>query len=307
MADGVKYFLLLLMCTGTSPLATAAQPNNTPWNVIGGSDVIVVGTIVDVIEGPVHKGDPGAADSRSGKLEVVVHKVLKGRAPDRLRTDYFVSIGWSDELLSTIRELRGKTAILFMLAGSQRGDHEPWFDMPAIYGADAIATDSPEAEQRIKDELAREPLQVSEAAVYLSKLDGGNMESQVQAAIEDMASDHQGQIDTGEEQLRKLGCNALPYIIKHLDDRRPFRGTVKGPSSWEGYAQYGAKQMTDALVMVLGFITDPVRPDRDEFGVDDAERRKMIDSWLLYIAHHRTRDQGLRMALPDMCASLQFK
>lgn len=170
MADGLKYFLLVLACAGTSPLATAAQPNNVPWNVIGGSDVIVVGTITEVIEDPVvHEGDSRMGDSRSGKLEIVVHKVLKGHAPDRLSTDYYVSIGWSDELLSTIRDLRGKTAILFMLVGPKREDHQPWFDMPAIYGADVITTDSPEAEQRIKVELAREPLQVSEAVTFPRK------------------------------------------------------------------------------------------------------------------------------------------
>ena len=143
------------------------------------------------------------------------------------------------------------------------------------------------------------------AALYLSKLDGGVLESQVQAAIDSMASGNQGQIDVGEEQLRNLGCKAVPYIIKHMDDRRPFQGILKGPSSWEAYAQYRPKQMTDALVMELSFITNPVRPDRDSYDVDDVERRKMIDSWLLYIAHHRSQDQGERMALQDMCPSMQ--
>ena len=297
---GAKFgLLLLLLLVAGSVLAASELPHSTPWNVIAGSDVIVVGIIQNVVEDPPVGHDPRVSDSRSGKLDIVVLKTLKGHAPDKLRTDYYVSVGWSDALLDSIKELRGKTAILFMLSGTSHDGL--WFAMPAIYGSAVITAYSPDAEQRVKDELSREPLQVSDAAYNLSKLDGGTVESQVQAAIESMASEQQARIDAGVEQLHKLGCQGLPYIIKHMDDRRLFHGIVKGPSSWEAYAQYRAKQMTDALVIVLGQITNPIRPDRDDFSIDDMERRKMINAWILYYAHHQMHDKSDPSQLPDMC------
>lgn len=296
----------LLLSLAVAAPGAVPQPRPAPWNVIAGSDVILVGTIADVIEDPVSAHDPRISDSRSGNLDIIVQKTLKGHAAARLRASYFVSVGWSDALLGNIKDLSGKPAIFYMLVGPDHETHGLWFDMPAVYGASVLTADSPEAEQHIRDELAREPLQGSEAALYLAKLDGGVVESQVQAAIDDMASGIQPRIDAGENRLQKLGCDGLPYIVKHMDDRRPFRGIVKGPSSWEAYAQYGAKQMSDALVIVLGQIADPVRPERDEFDIDDAERRKMIDAWLLYIAHHRAQAQSEPMALDDMCKDLRL-
>lgn len=287
----------LLFVLAGAVLADSA-PTRTPWSVIAGSDLIVVGTLEKVTEDPPSGHDPRVADSRSGKLDIAVQRTLKGSAvPAKLTTDYFVSVGWSDRLLDTIRQQRGKTVIVYLMVSRYRGQSE--FSMPGLFGADAIEAYSPAAEQRIRDELAREPRQASDTALYLARLDGGTMESQVKAAIESMASSFEMRRDAGAAQLQKLGCSAVPYIVKHMDDRRPFQGILKGPSSWEAYAQYGPKQMTDALSMVLGFITDPVRPVRE--GIDDAERRKMIDSWLLYYAHHRMHDANDPAELPDEC------
>lgn len=304
MTNRIWGCLLLSLLSAAS--ADVASPKPTPWSVIAGSDVIVVGTIEDIIEDPAPKEHVPGDDYRTGKVDIVVQRVLKGSAPGKLRASYIGAQGISVALPAVISGLRGKTAIVYLMTWGQTWPtHGQVFDMSEWFGMDVLIPDSAGAEQRIHDELAHEPQLASESALYLSKLDGGEVESQVEAAIDGIASSSQDRVDAGEDKLRKLGCEAVPYIIKHMDDRRPFQVILKGPSTWEAYAQYKPKQVTGALSMVLGFITAPARPERDEYHVDDAESRKVIDSWLLYYAHHRLNDANDPSEFPDMCSPNQ--
>ena len=61
-------------------------------------------------------------------------------------------------------------------------------------------------------------------------------------------------------ELEALGCEAVPFIIRHLDDRRPLPYHQislenKSPDAFEGLRHYGPEQVVDALAAILNQVT----------------------------------------------------
>ena len=61
-------------------------------------------------------------------------------------------------------------------------------------------------------------------------------------------------------EIEKLGCAAVPAIIKRMDDRRPLPVRYialenKSPQAFEAIRQYGPEQMVDALAALLNQLT----------------------------------------------------
>jgi hypothetical protein len=60
--------------------------------------------------------------------------------------------------------------------------------------------------------------------------------------------------------LEALGCQAIPAIIKHMDDRRRLPNPRvslrnKSPQAFEGLRHYGPQEVVDALAAILNQIT----------------------------------------------------
>ncbi len=83
--------------------------------------------------------------------------------------------------------------------------------------------------------------------------------------------------------LEALGCEAVPFIIKRMDDRRdlPIRGISlenKSPDAFEGLRHYGPQKVVDALAAILNQVTG------QHFGfiyngANEHERTKTVKGW----------------------------
>lgn len=83
--------------------------------------------------------------------------------------------------------------------------------------------------------------------------------------------------------LERMGMEAAPYLVGHLDDFRPLPVQAislvnKSPKAFEGLRHYGPKVVHDALSAILNQISG----QHFEFvynGASDAERRKNLEAW----------------------------
>jgi hypothetical protein len=89
-------------------------------------------------------------------------------------------------------------------------------------------------------------------------------------------------------ELEALGCQAVPAIIKNMDDRRPLPARYiafrnKSPQAFEAIRQYGPERVVDALAAILNQVTG------QHFGfiyngASDVERAKTVAGWREYLA-----------------------
>ncbi len=83
--------------------------------------------------------------------------------------------------------------------------------------------------------------------------------------------------------LEALGCQAVPAIIKHMDDRRRLPDPRislrnKSPQAFEGLRHYGPQEVVDALAAILNQVTG------QDFGfiyngATDEERTNTVQRW----------------------------
>ena len=89
------------------------------------------------------------------------------------------------------------------------------------------------------------------------------------------------------DELQTLGCEAVPVIIRLMDDRRPLPNHAislenKSPDAFEGVRHYGPEQVVDALAAILNQVTG------ESFGfiyngASDDERAETVKSWREYL------------------------
>jgi hypothetical protein len=247
-----------------------------------GADVIVVGEIEHSVFD---------AKWQSGTADIRITRIMKGHIEAaKLQFRYDAISGFSDALPSTIGALNHNLAIVFLAAGTRSPSEQLSFEMYSGDGMDALTMDSPAAEQRVRDELDREPKQASSMSAFLMTLHG-DIENQVQASIESMADERESRRDTGVNELLKLDCEGVPYMVKAMSDHRPFLGWLRlpnrAPDAFEAFAQYKPKELLEVISMILSWKTGMGRPDHEELGIDDKESQKIYNYWLIYLANHQ--------------------
>lgn len=87
--------------------------------------------------------------------------------------------------------------------------------------------------------------------------------------------------------VEALGCDAVPAIIRRMDDRRSLPNPRislrnKSPNAFEGTRHYGPRQVVDALAAILNQLTG------QDFGfiyngATEEERTKTIQGWRKFL------------------------
>ena len=88
-------------------------------------------------------------------------------------------------------------------------------------------------------------------------------------------------------ELEALECEAVPAIIRRLDDRRPLplhqiSLENKSPDAFEGLRHYGPEQVVDALAAILNQVTGQSFGFIYNGGSDD-ERSSTVKGWKEYL------------------------
>jgi hypothetical protein len=109
------------------------------------------------------------------------------------------------------------------------------------------------------------------------------IDRQVAALIEKMV--HKRTEHKAFSDLEALGCPAVPFIIRRMDDRRKLPDPYidlenKSPNAFEGIRHYGPEKVVDALAAILNQVTG------QDFGfiyngddTTDLERTKAVQGW----------------------------
>lgn len=105
--------------------------------------------------------------------------------------------------------------------------------------------------------------------------------AKVSALVEDTLV--KGREQQAFSDLERMGMEAAPYLVGHLNDFRPLpvqRISLvnKSPKAFEGLRHYGPKVVHDALSAILNQISG----QHFEFvynGASDAERKKNLEGW----------------------------
>ncbi len=98
------------------------------------------------------------------------------------------------------------------------------------------------------------------ATALASDVDGEGIGDAVRQLIDEaVAASDQDEQQAAFDRLMALGCAAVPAIVEALPDDRDltirYIRIMNSPEAFEAIAQYGPEKATDALVVVLGYLT----------------------------------------------------
>jgi len=269
---------LVILLVAFPGLGQAAE--NIPfWKLVGKCHVIVQGKIAV----------PAAEIREAAKSEehhflampVTVQQKLKGRnIPEEITLRYYTD---TEQYGGVSREgliaLSGQEVVLFLLSSS-KGYYLAAYSPKTIQPANADLT------RRIQSEMA---LQESQIEAFDRAVNGAvqPLDAEVRDLVEHMVSPH---IDPPTafgiyETLVEMGKEAVPAIIKNMNDRRrltirKISFKVKDPD-WEGIIHYGPEVVTDVLSVILTRITG-VNLTQIYNGGSEPDRVNAVKLWKVY-------------------------
>lgn len=251
-----------------------------PWALVAHSDGIVVGTVTKYSLDAQHV---------EGYVDITVSKVLKGSLPNGpLHTEY----GVSGDLGSALKMSQGRPVIAFLMGGADPYLHRQAYQLYEADGVKVLMMDSIESEAAISAEVEREKYQVNTIPAVLNKVSGDTRE-QVDDAVDKLSSYFKWRRDQGIDDLLKIGCKGVPYIVMRLNSGQPLHGMMhlfEGENDWiwteRNFKQYGPRTVGEALPKVLFQITGIAWQLRDSQQLDDALKQQQYEFWLIYLANH---------------------
>jgi hypothetical protein len=273
----LKAFLVLLLVTFPG-LGQAAE--NIPfWKLVGKCHAIVQGKIAVPVAAIREAAKNG--NHQFVPMPVTVQQKLKGKdIPEEITLRYYTGTeqygGVSREALIA---QSGQEVVLFLLSSS-KGYYLAAYSPKTIQAADDDLI------RRIQSEMA---LQESQVDAFDRAVNGTiqPLDAEVHDLVERMVSP---QIDPPTafalyETLVEMGREAVPAIIKYMDDRRPLTirkisFKVKDPD-WEGIVHYGPEVVTDVMSVILSRITG-VDLTQIYNGGSEPDRVNAVKLWKVY-------------------------
>ncbi len=250
------------------------------WRLVAKSYLIVEGTM-EVPVAAILKAEQ-SGDHEYLEVKVVGSKPLKGKpeSPEfkfRYYTDTEQYGGVSRE---KIAQLNKQSAIVFL----QKVREKYYL---AVYAAEAVQPASEMLADRVRGEVPTQEQLIQESDSYAA----GNVlpkESEVQSLVELMV-DRQTDPGTAQavyEAVIALGQEAVPAIIKYMDDRRklniPKISLVPWwPDAHEGLVHYGPETVTDVMSVALMVLTNEDLTAIYNGGTE-LERQQAIRIWKIY-------------------------
>ncbi|HVC28264.1 MAG TPA: hypothetical protein VNF48_01805 [Gammaproteobacteria bacterium] len=249
------------------------------WYPVAESNLIVVGTFEKY----------SLPDKSSyGQLQIQTHTLLKGEAGNReLQILYSWNRLLDPDLAVRLKNLAGKTVIAFVMIDSQKIDGQHRYYLTQDAGPMELVEDTPAMEDKVVTEVRLLSVQINRMQSAFHDID--QHDTAVKAAIEDLAALLAYRRERSLNALLKLGCTAVPSIIIHMDDHRPFHGVLQLQNNAAGASEasrsYAPKQVMDALAAILDQITGMSFRGIGN-GQSDAQRRIEYQGWMSYLANY---------------------
>lgn len=278
------------------------EQESIPWALVAHSDLIVVGKLT----GYGHNTALNNGKTQDAYAEIAVSKVLKGSYPNGLlRTAY----GINDDLFPFLEHSQGRMVMAFLMGGFDPYLHGPAYQLYEPDGAQVLIPDSPVAEKSVQAELDRERYQIATIPALMAD-QAGETRQLVDDALDKLSSYFKFRRDQGVDELIKIGCKGVPYIVMDLNDNRPLHGMMhlfegEGDAIWtsRAFERLGPVTVSDALPRILFQITGVAWQLRERHKQDDDLKKKQYDFWVIYLANHVYQSDPQDFGLwKDQCA-----
>ena len=276
----MDFKIIIIVLALIWPGMAQAEKEYPFWQLVAKSVLIVEGTM-DVPIAAIHKVEQNG-DHEYLEVKVAVSKTLKGKLePQDFNFRYYTDTEqYGGVSRKKIISLNGQTVTLFL-----QKVRENYY----------LAAYAPETMQQANADLVR---LVNEEAVTQEKLildsesyAAGHVlpkESEVQSLVELMV-DKRTDPATAQavyEAVIGLGKEAVPTIIKYMDDRRKLNiPKITLPPWWpdahEGLVHYGPETVTDVMSVALMALTNQDLTAIYNGGTK-LERRQAVRIWKIY-------------------------
>ena len=273
--------LLALTLLGSSGVHAETEKQYPFWQLVAKSYLIVEGTM-DVPVVDIRQAEQ-SGDHDYVEIKVAVSKILKGNQPESpdFRFRYYTDTEqYGGVSRKNIISLNGKPAIVFL-----QNVRDKYY--LAAYAPETLQPASATLAARVQQEADTQEKLIQASDSYA---DGHVLpkESEVQSLVELMI-DKRTDPATAQavyEAVIALGRNAVPTIIKYMDDRRKLNIPKITLAPWwpdahEGLVHYGPETVTDVLSIALMVLTNE---DLSAIynGGTELERAEAVRIWKIY-------------------------
>ena len=250
------------------------------WQLVAKSVLIVEG-VVDVPVEAIQKAEQ-TGEHEYMKVKVAVRKALKGQpeSQDIIFRYYTDTEQYGGVSRKKIIQLNGQSVIVLL-----QNVREKYY--LAVYAMETMQPASPALAARIRDEVTVQEQLVQASERYAA----GHVlpkESELQSLVELMVDKRTdpGTAQAVYEAVIALGKEAVPTIIKYMDDRRKLnipKITLEPwwPDAHEGLVHYGPETVTDVLTIALMVITNESLTSIYNGGTE-LERAQAVRIWKIY-------------------------
>jgi hypothetical protein len=278
MKANCKFILIVLLLLW--PGMVLAEEEYPFWRLVAKSVLIVDGTL-DVPVAAIQKAEQ-EGDHDYVKVKVAVSKIPKGNleAKDFNFRYYTDTEQYGGVSRQHIISLNGKSVILFL-----QNVREKFY--LAAYRPETLQSASATLADRVQKEVAFQEKLIQASDSHAA----GNVlpkESELQSLVEIMV-DKQTDPGTAQavyEAVIALGREAVPTIIKYMDDRRKLNIPKISLAPWwpdadEGLVHYGPETVTDVLSVALMALTNEDLTAIYNGGTE-LERSQAVRIWKVY-------------------------
>ena len=280
MKTEFKIIAMILALLWPGLVQAEAKKEYPFWRLVAKSVLIVEGTM----EVPVAAIQKAEQDGDHDYLEVkvAVTTALKGKPePQGFNFRYYTDTEQYEGVSrQQIMALSGQPVMVFLQ--NVRGKY-----YLAVYATEAMQPASATLADRVRKEASAQEQLIQESDAYAS----GNVlpkESEVQSLVELMVDRRTdpGTAQAVYEAVISLGKEAVPTIIKYMDDRRKLtipKITLAPwwPDAHEGLVHYGPETVTDVMSVTLMALTNEDLTAIYNGGTE-LERQQAVRIWKIY-------------------------
>ena len=276
----VKIFLMVWVILWPGFAQSESGKEYPFWQLVAKSYLVVEGTL-DVPVSAIQKAEQ-SGDHEYVHVKITVSKTLKGKPESQeLSFGYYTDTEqYGGVSRQNIIPLNGKSVIVFL----QNVREKYYF---AAYSPETLQSGSVELAARVQKETAIQEKLIEESDSYA---DGRVLpnESELQSLVELMVDKRTdpGTAQAVYEAVIALGKEAVPTIIKYMDDRRKLNIPKITLAPWwpdahEGLLHYGPETVTDVMSVALMALTNQ---DLSAIynGGTELERTQAVRIWKIY-------------------------
>ena len=276
----ITNIFILLTLTLLLPTMSQAEKENSFWQLVAKSYLIVEGTIDVPVAEIRNAGQTGDHDYVEIKITVIQSLKRKPESRNVIFRYYTDTEQYGGVSRNKVISFNGKSVIVFL-----QNIREKYY--LAAYVSEAMQSATLERVSRVQKEVETQEKMIQASDSYADN-HVLPRESEVQSLMELMVDKNTNPATAQAvyEALIALGKEAVPTIIKYMDDRRKLNIPKISLAPWwpdahEGLVHYGPETVTDVMSVALMSLTNEDLTSIYNGGTE-LERAEAVRIWKIY-------------------------